>query len=52
MSPELADGRSGLNPAGTADSVFVVDLVFGTDERREDANCPPAVVGDVEPAYL
>ena len=38
MIPELADCRNGLKPAGTADNVFVADLVFGTEDLREDAN--------------
>ena len=55
ISPELTDDRSGFNPAGTADSVFVVDLVLGTEDRRDvdDAGPPPGVGDDkfeVEPA--
>ena len=36
INPELAEARKGLSPAGTADKVFVADLVFGTEDLRED----------------
>ena len=52
INPELAEDRSGLKPEGTAERVFVADLVLGTDDRREDDNWPPPVVGDVEPAHF
>ena len=54
ISPELEEGRSGLKPAGTADRVFVADLVFGTEDLlEEDTWFPVEVVADkldVEPA--
>ena len=42
INPELAEARKGLNPAGTADNVFVTDLVFGTEDLREDGTWLPA----------